>query len=91
MTIHLNGREVVKEMDVVATAGGFYRAVDLVFSNVRPQNGVIGLRFTGQAGGQAMVQAIEVGPGDGGTGATAKSAGPKPARCRDSGGFDVIQ
>ena len=36
VTIHLNGREVVKEMDVVATAGGFDRAVDLVFSDVRP-------------------------------------------------------
>ncbi len=70
VTIHLNGREVVSEMDVTATAGGFHRAVDLVFSDVRPQNGVIALRFTCRGGGQAVVQAIEVGPGDSGPGAT---------------------
>jgi hypothetical protein len=76
VTIHLNGREVATEMDVVATAGGFYRAADLVFSDVRPQNGVIALRFTCDAGGQAMVQAIEVGPGDGGAGAAPVPVGP---------------
>jgi Malectin domain len=80
VTVQLNDREVVSEMDVVATAGGFYRAVDLVFSYVRPQDGVISLRFTCRAGGQAMVQAIEVGPGDGGTGAAPVPVGPIPAR-----------
>jgi len=70
VTVHLNGQEVVTKMDVAATAGGFRRAVDLVFDDVRPQHGIIALRFTGSGGGEAMVQAIEVGPGPGGTGAT---------------------
>ena len=44
VSIQLNGREVVKQMDVAATAGGPNRAVDLVFNDVAPQNGVIALR-----------------------------------------------
>lgn len=76
VTLHLNGREVVSQMDVAATAGGFHRAVDLVFNGVRPEHGVIALRFTGNPGGEAMVQAIEVGPGPGGTGAMPISVSP---------------
>ena len=71
------GREVVRRMDVAATAGGVHRAVDLVFNGVRPHQGVIELRFQGGLpqkegpgrSGEAFVQAIEVGPGDGGQGA----------------------
>ena len=76
--IRLNGREVARNLDVTATAGGANKAVDLVFNNVTPENGVIVIRFTspqvaagGQAArGEAFVQAIEVGPGFGGRGAT---------------------
>ena len=75
ITLAINGREVVKKMDVMATAGGPNRAVDLVFNDIEPRNGVIDFRFTGgdpKAGiaGEAFVQAIEVAPGDGGAGAT---------------------
>ena len=74
VTIALNGQEVVRKMDVAATAGGPNRAVDLVFNNISPRNGVIDIRFTGGdpaqgIDGEAFCQAIEVGPGDGGTGA----------------------
>lgn len=52
-------------------------AVDLVFNNLEPKDGIIEVRFVGDfIDGQrqdAMVQAIEVGPGDGGEGATPKS------------------
>jgi hypothetical protein len=74
VTVFLNGREIVKRMDVAATAGGPYRAVDLVFNDVAPRNGVIDLRFLGgdpEHGviGEAFVQAIEVRPGPGPSGA----------------------
>ncbi len=68
-TIHINGRRVISNMDITATAGGINRAVDLVFNDVQPAHGVIAIRFTGHEGKEAMVQAIEVGPGDGGKGA----------------------
>lgn len=42
---------------------GMGRAVDLVFNNIQPVNGIIEIRFKGSFGGEATVQAIEVGPG----------------------------
>ncbi len=54
------------------------RAVDLVFNGIEPKNGVIDVRFEGSYGGEAIVQAIEVGPGDGGIGETPISL-PPPA------------
>lgn len=56
-------------MDVAATAGAPNKAVDLVFNEIVPRNGIIDIRFSGggvKAAGEAFVQAIEVGPGDGG-------------------------
>ncbi len=75
--IYLNGREVVRNLDVAATAGGLNKAVDLVFNDIVPENGVIAIRFTSSrvaegdqvVRGDAFVQAIEVGPGSGGRGA----------------------
>ena len=52
-----------------ATMGAFGRAVDLVFNDIEPRNGIIRIRFKGRDGREAIVQAIEVGPGDGGEGA----------------------
>ncbi|MHB8523172.1 MAG: malectin domain-containing carbohydrate-binding protein, partial [Limisphaerales bacterium] len=69
VTIRLNGREVVSGMDVAATAGGLNRAVDLVFNDLAPTNGVIAIRFIGGSDSEAMVQAVEIGPGYGGPGA----------------------
>ena len=70
--LSLNGRRVVERLDVAATAGAPNRAVDLVFDDIVPVNGVIEIRFTAVPGadGEAFVQALEVGPGRGGKGAT---------------------
>jgi hypothetical protein len=74
VTVLINGEERVKDMDIAATAGGPNRAVDLVFNGIKPVHGVIELRFRSDRGGEAMVQAIEVGAGDGGPGATPVAA-----------------
>ena len=68
-SVEINGKLVATDMDVAATAGGLGKAADLVFDNVRPQHGVIAIRFAGSVGTIAMIQAIEVGPGPGGEGA----------------------
>lgn len=75
VTILINGTEVVSQMDVAATAGGPNKAVDLVFNGIKPSHGIVAVRFIGGLKGQktdaeAFVQAIEVGPGEGGKGAT---------------------
>ena len=70
LSVELNGRRVVEAMDIAATAGGLDRAVDLVFDDVEPENGVIAVRLRNRYGGEAIVQAMEVGPGPGGIGAT---------------------
>ena len=78
----INGQTVVRSLDVAATAGGPNKAVDLVFNHIAPENGMIRLRFTSPrvaegdqaVRGDAFVQAIEVGPGSGGRGATPVSS-----------------
>ena len=75
--ICINGRRVVERFDVNATAGGLDRAVDLVFNDLEPRNGIIEVRLTGaerlEGGktvrGEAFLQALEIGPGNGGRGA----------------------
>ncbi len=69
LSIAIQGKEEVARMDIAATAGGLNRAVDLVFNDVRPEHGVISVRFSNPEGGEAIVQAIEVAPGGGGEGA----------------------
>ena len=85
--ILINGQRVVKKLDVAATAGGPNRAVDLVFDDIAPRNGIIEVRFKsvrvangGDAfRGEAFVQALELGPGDGGQGAPpVASSAPEP-------------
>jgi hypothetical protein len=81
ITIFINGQKVVEDFDVFATAGEPHKAVDLVFNNIKPQNGVIAIRFVGSkiTGSErdAMVQAIEIGSGNGGAGSIPKKiAGP---------------
>ena len=79
MDIYLNGTRVVAGLDVWATAGGANKAVDLDYNDVRPQNGVIEIRLegatlpTGKA--EAMLQAIELAPVDGGMGTALKTIG----------------
>jgi len=48
---------------------GLNRAVDLVFNDIKPKNGIIAVRFTGVGSADAIVSAMEVGPGPGGRGA----------------------
>jgi hypothetical protein len=77
VSVEICGKRVVTKMDVAATAGGANKAVDLVFNNIAPRNGVIDVRFLGgdpdkPGSGEAFVQALEVGPGLGGAGATPK-------------------
>ena len=45
------------------------KAVDLVFNDIRPEHGIIAIRFWNRFSGEAMVQAIEIGPGQGTPGA----------------------
>ncbi len=74
----INGHCVAKRLDVAAAGGGPDRALDLVFNDITPKNGIIEVRFTGAAlpgaagteQGQAFVQALEVGPGRGGIAGT---------------------
>lgn len=79
VNVAINGRSVVNKLDVAATAGGPNKAVDLVFQSIAPRNGVIDVTLTGgdrgkDQGGEAFLQGLEVGPGDGGRGAVPKSA-----------------
>ena len=69
--VRINGRLAVERLDVATTAGGTNRAVDLVFNDLAPVNGIIEVRFTAAASGpsEAFVQALELGPGSGGRGA----------------------
>jgi hypothetical protein len=68
ITIYINGQEMTKELDVWATAGGMNKAVDLVYNDVHPQNGVVAIRFVGATVNgcqqEAMIQALELGPGE---------------------------
>ena len=77
ITIYINGQKVQDGLDVWATAGGANQPADLVYNEIRPQHGTIAIRFVGSKvdGCQrdAMIQALEMGPGDGGQGSTAKS------------------
>jgi len=73
---------------------GLGRAIDLVFDDIQPAHGIISIRFRGDRGAEAIVQAIEVGPGPGGPGATpvVVPATPAPARREgnllNNGGFE---
>jgi hypothetical protein len=64
-TIDIQGRTVAADVDIAATAGGLGKAADLVFNDIKPRSGVIAIRFWNRHSGEAMVQAIEVGPGSG--------------------------
>lgn len=84
--VRINGRRVVERFDVVATAGGPNRAVDLVFDNIAPSNGVIEIRLTARrttegdkvVPSEAFLQALEIGPGRAGKGARPVSAPAAP-------------
>ncbi|HPD28900.1 MAG TPA: malectin domain-containing carbohydrate-binding protein [Phycisphaerae bacterium] len=87
MSIDINGRPMLRNLDIAATAtgrpasvaftannrpiwDGLNRAVDLVFDDIRPNHGVIEVRFRGVNDAEAVVSAMEIAPGRGGLGAT---------------------
>ncbi len=64
---------------------GLFCAADLVFDGIQPSHGVIAVRFVGRDAGDAIVSAIEVAPGPGGSAAapmpaTAPALGAPPRR-----------
>jgi Malectin domain len=69
-SISLNGEEMIHSLDVRSAAGGLNQALDVVFDQVAPRNGVLSIRFTGlsragsgqRASGEAFLQALEVEP-----------------------------
>ncbi|MCL5104794.1 MAG: malectin domain-containing carbohydrate-binding protein [Armatimonadetes bacterium] len=75
ITVLINGQKLAENVDIEATAGGRNKAVDLVFDDIAPRNGLVEIRLVGSnpavtgVCGEAFVQAIEVGPGAGGQGA----------------------
>jgi hypothetical protein len=67
MTILVNDEVKADDLDPFAAAGGANRALELVYDGITPKNGMIAIRFTGKSAAgcnsEAIVQAIEVGPG----------------------------
>lgn len=60
---------------------GLNTAVDLVFNDIQPEHGVIAVRLAGCNGSEAILSALEVGPGPGGEGAQPIAApSTQPAR-----------
>ncbi len=62
MSVAINGQEVAADVDVAAQAGGRYKALDLEFADIQPQNGIVEVRFTASGDGEALAQAIELTP-----------------------------
>jgi hypothetical protein len=77
VSIEINGEAKVTAMDIAATAGGLNRAVDLVFDDIQPNHGVVALHLSGGTDSEAILQALEVGPGPGGSGAKCICLGTK--------------
>jgi hypothetical protein len=70
ISVFINEKKVVEDMDVAARAGGMDRAMDLVFNDLAPLHGTIAIHFVGQGTraegrpvrGEAFVHAIEIEP-----------------------------
>jgi hypothetical protein len=76
-SIDIQGKPVAADVDIAATAGGQGKPVDLVFNDLKPEHGVIAIRFSNRFGGEAMVQAIELTPTPSSPGATPVPYQPK--------------
>ncbi len=61
INVKINGKEVIEKMNIEKEAGGIFKAVDRTISDVRPQNGIIDIHFSGADEYGATIQAIEVG------------------------------
>jgi hypothetical protein len=64
-SVDIQGQRVSSDMDIAASAGGLAKAVDLTFTNVKPEHGIISIRFANRDSARAMIQAIQVAPGKG--------------------------
>ncbi len=77
ITVFINGKKTLDKLDVYATAGGSSNVADIVLNDIHPEDGIIAIRFVGSVidgnHRDAMVQAIEVGPGQGTGGMEPKS------------------
>ena len=60
-TVAINGVTVIEDLDVRKEVGTF-KAYTREFPGVRPQNGIVKLRFKSTPGHEAMIQAIELVP-----------------------------
>jgi hypothetical protein len=76
MTISVNDEVKTDGLDLFTAAGGANKAMDLVYDGIAPKNGIIAIRFkgnpVGECNSEAIVQAIEVGPGPGSTATAVK-------------------
>jgi hypothetical protein len=64
-SVDIQGQRVISDMDIAASAGGLAKAVDLTFTNIKSEHGVISIRFTNRDSAHAMIQAIQVATGKG--------------------------
>jgi len=60
-TVAINGAKVIEGLNVGKEVGTF-KAYVREFPGIRPQNGIIEVRFTSTSGHEAMIQAMEFIP-----------------------------
>lgn len=59
--VYINGKKILDRFDILKEAGAFDRAVDKVFEDIEPENGVVHIRFVSHVQ-NAKVCAIAVEP-----------------------------
>jgi hypothetical protein len=59
--VAVNGAKVIQGLNVAKEAGTF-KAYVREFHGIRPQNGIVELRFTSIPGHEAVIQAVELIP-----------------------------
>ncbi|MBN2377418.1 MAG: hypothetical protein JXD22_13535 [Sedimentisphaerales bacterium] len=65
VSAEINGVKVMREVNISEAAGGMFRAISFTFPDIEPQHGIINIRLQGNNDGEAILQALEVGPYDG--------------------------
>ncbi len=61
MTVSINGKPVIQNLDIAVRAGGIHRAHDIEIPDIHPMNGIIEIRLASQEG-EAFLQALEIVP-----------------------------
>lgn len=62
VNVFINDKKVIEAMDITGAAGGVFLAVDKMFTEIEPQNGIIEIHLTGAHEKEAILQALEIGP-----------------------------